>query len=357
MLESKLTTLPPEADSILDAAMDGDLSDGLPIVPPTEQAIGRMLKFSPYPKDHVVGVMAPLMVEATLERIAICAVAAGCKPAYFPVVVAAVEAMLEPEFNLLAIQTTTELASPLLIVNGPIAERIHIQSTSGCLGPGFRANATIGRAVRLVAMCIGGAVPGETDMATFGHGGKFSACMAEAESLSPWEPFHVERGYAKDISAVTVVGADAPVNVNDFVSSSAESVARMIGETMSYPGSNNAQGGGEVLVVMSSVHAEVFQESGLGKRDVKKALFQKARISMDRFSVEIADRIRDKRKHVYGEKMPDSVPVVDDPKDILIAVAGGPGSHTLFFPTYGVTKAVTKVISEPAKGGSHETMS
>jgi hypothetical protein len=100
----------------------------------------------------------------------------------------------------------------------------------------------------------------------------------------------------------------------------------------------------------------VFRAKGWGKQEVKEALLKKARLSMDRFSEEVANRTRDKRKHIYGEKMPDSVPVVDDPKDILIVVAGGPGSHTLFFPTYGVTKAVTKIISEPAKGGSHETM-
>ena len=356
MLEKILTTLPPGTESLLDAAMDGEMGDGLPIIPPTRHAVDCMLKYSPYPADRELGLMAPLMVEATVERIAICAVAAGCKPTYFPVVVAAVEAILEPDFNLLAIQTTTELASPLLIVNGPIAERLHIQSTSGCLGPGFRANATIGRAVRLTAMRIGGAIPGETDMATFGHGGKFAACMAEAESMSPWEPLHVERGYSEGKSTVTVIGADAPVNVNDFVSNSAESVVRMIGETMSYPGSNNAQGGGEVLVVISGSHANVFRENGWRKQDVKEALFQQARLSMDRFSEEVAVRIRDKRKHLYGEKIPDPVPIVDDSADILIAVAGGPGSHTLFFPTYGVTKAVTKIISEPAKGGNHDTI-
>ncbi len=356
MLENTLTTLPHGTESLLDVAMDGELGDGLPIIPPTRRAVDQLLKYSPVPADRVLGLMAPLMVDVTVERVAICAVAAGCKPAYFPVVLAAVEAILEAEFNLLAIQTTTELASPLLIINGPIAERLQIHSRSGCLGPGFRANATIGRAVRLAAMCIGGAIPGETDMATFGHGGKFSACFAEAESISPWVPLHVERGFSKESSTVTAVGADAPVNVNDFVSDAAESIVHMIAETMSYPGSNNAQGGGEVLVVISGAHAEIFKKDGWNKQQVKAALFERARVTMDRFSEEAAMRVRDKRKHRYETEYPGPVPIVDDSDSILIAVAGGPGSHTLFIPTYGITKAVTKIISEPAKGGSHDTI-
>ncbi len=195
MLETSLMDLPPVVEGQIEALMEGELGDGFPLIPPTRPAVDRTINASGRRADDVIGIMAPLMLEVSVEDAAICTVAAGCKPEYFAVVVAALEAMMDPEFNLLAIQATTELASTLLIVNGSIGDRLEIQSGSGCLGPGYRANATIGRAVRLAGMCIGGAVPGETDMATFGHAGKFTSCFAEAEADSPWEPFHVGRGF------------------------------------------------------------------------------------------------------------------------------------------------------------------
>ncbi len=347
MLENALVSLPSVIEAQIESVMEGELADGLPLVPPSREAVERMIAASGRTPGEVLGMMAPLMREATVEDAAICAVAAGCRQQYFPVVLAALEAMMEPDFNLLAVQATTELASTLLIVNGPIAQRLGIESGSGCLGPGFRANATIGRAVRLAGMHIGGAIPGETDMATFGHAGKFTACFAEAEGESPWEPLHAGRGFSKEKSAVTVIGADAPVNVNDFASASTDSVLRMIAGTMAYPGSNNAQGGGEVLVVISPGHVELFKKEGMTKRQVQEALFERARIPLVRFSGEVAGRVRSKRVGRYGDNVPDSVPVADSPECILIAVAGGPGSHTLFFPTYGETRAVTRVIGQP----------
>lgn len=336
--------LPASAEARIERLMTGMLADGLPLVPPSEAAVARMLAAAGRTAPAVLGEMAPLLQELRTEDAAICAVAAGCEPACFPVVLAALEAVLDPAFNLLAIQATTELASPLILVNGPIAQRLGLQSGSGCLGPGFRANATIGRTLRLACMHIGGALPGETDMATFGHGGKFSACFAEAEAEMPWEPLHVARGLPAGQSAVTVIGADPPVNVNDFGSTSPAGLVQMIGETMAYPGSNNAQGGGEVLVVLSPAHAGVFARAGMSKRDVQAALYQRARVPLARFSDEVMLRVRHKRAPQYGDDLPDPLPVVDAPDSILIAVAGGPGAHTIFFPTYGETRAVTRLV-------------
>ncbi len=330
--------LPPDAAAAIEAAMEEEPGDGLPIVPPTREAVDAMLAAVRKGAGDVLGVMPPAMEEVTVEEAAVCAVAAGCKPACFPVVLAALEAVMEPAFNFLAIQATTELASPLVIVHGPIAARLGVHAGSGCLGPGFRANATIGRAVRLASVRLGMATPGETDMATFGHGGKFSACFAEA--ACSWKPIHTTRGFHAEESAVTVVGADAPVNVNDFASGNAAGVLRMIAGTMSYPGSNNAQGGGEVLVVLSPQHLALLASDGMGRADVQQALFQQARTPLDAFSPEVAERVRAKRPGA-----PESaVPVADGPESILLAVAGGPGSHTLFFPTYGATRAVTKPV-------------
>ncbi len=339
-----LSELSPGAEAALEAAMENGPGDGLPLIPPTRRAVDAMLASVQEGSGHVLGMMAPGMVDVTVEDAAVCAVLTGCKPSYFPVVLAALEAVMEPEFNFLAIQATTELASPLVIVHGPIAERLGVHSGSGCLGPGFRANATIGRAVRLAAVRLGMAVPGETDMATFGHGGKFSACFAEA--ASGWEPLHATRGFRAEQSAVTVVAADAPVNVNDYASGSAESVLRMITATMAYPGSNNAQGGGEVLVVISPQHLGLLESGGMSREDARRALFEGARVPLTSFSPEIAERVRGRRPGLFEDAEPDAVPVADGPESILISVAGGPGSHTLFFPTYGETRAVTKAIRD-----------
>ena len=267
-----MSELSPGAQATLEAMMEDGPGDGLPLIPPTRRAVDATLSTVQEGSGHVLGIMAPAMEEVTVEEAAVCAVAAGCKPAYFPVVLAALEAVMEPEFNFLAIQATTELASPLVIIHGPIAERLGVHSGSGCIGPGFRANATIGRAVRLAAVRLGMAAPGETDMATFGHGGKYAACFAEA--ACGWEPLHATRGFRAEQSAVTVVAADAPVNVNDYASGSAESVLRMIAGTMAYPGSNNAQGGGEVLLVISPQHLGLLASGGMGREDVQQALFE-----------------------------------------------------------------------------------
>ena len=339
-----LSELSPGAQAALEAALEDGPGDGLPLIPPTQRAVDAMLASVQEGSGNVLGIMAPAMVEVTVGEAAVCAVVAGCKPAYFPVVLAALEAVMEPEFNFLAIQATTELASPLVIVHGPVAERIGVHSGSGCLGPGFRANATIGRAVRLAAVRLGMAVPGETDMATFGHGGKYAACFAEA--ACGWEPLHAARGFRAEQSAVTVVGADAPVNVNDYASGSAESVLRMIAGTMAYPGSNNAQGGGEVLLVISPQHLGLLASGGVDRADAQRALFDLARVPMKSFSPEIAERVRGRRPGLFADAEPDAVPVADGPESILLAVAGGPGSHTLFFPTYGETRAVTKPVRE-----------
>ena len=344
MPEALLSELPPGAEAALEAAMETGPGDGLPLIPPTRRAVDAMLASAQEGPTHVLGMMAPGMVDVTVEAAAVCAVAAGCKPSYFPVVLAALEAVMAPEFNFLAIQATTELASPLVIVHGPIAERLGVHSGSGCLGPGFRANATIGRAVRLAAVRLGMAVPGETDMATFGHGGKFSACFTEA--ACGWEPLHAARGFRAEQSAVTVVGADAPVNVNDYASGSAESVLRMITATMSYPGSNNAQGGGEVLLVISPQHLGLLESGGMSREDAQRALFEGARVPLTSFSPEIAERVRGRRPGLFEDSSPDAVPVADGPESILLTVAGGPGSHTLFFPTYGETRAVTKAVRD-----------
>ena len=176
-------------------------TDGLPVIPPTEPAVRAMLDAANMKPDEMIDVVPPEGGPATAEKVAINAVMAGCLPEYFPVVVAAMRAITAPKFNLLGIQTTTNPVSPVLIINGPIRKALGVNSGRGCLGPGWRANATIGRAIRLCLLNIGGGSPGDVDKAIHGMPGKFTFCFGEAEEESPWDPLHVENGFSRASSS------------------------------------------------------------------------------------------------------------------------------------------------------------
>ncbi|MER3419161.1 MAG: hypothetical protein C4290_00950 [Chloroflexota bacterium] len=183
--------------------------------------------------------LPPRQGEATVERIAINAVMAGCRPEYLPVVIAAVEAMADPDFNLDGVQATTHPVAPLVIVNGPAARELGINCGYNCYGQGTRANATIGRAIRLILMNIGGGLPGTGDRSTQGSPAKYSYCVAENEDANPWEPLHVERGYSRDTSTVTVIGCEGPHNIQEHYSNTGEGILLTITGAMGQAGSNN----------------------------------------------------------------------------------------------------------------------
>jgi hypothetical protein len=187
-------------------------TDGLPIVPPTLARVDEMLDQGPLDRRAVLGEMEPLGGVASVERIAANAVMAGCQPEHFPVVLAAVQAILDPEFNLRGVQTTDENVAPLLIVNGPAARRLGVNAGWGALGPGWTANAAIGRAVRLVMNNLGGGWPGAVSFAGLGQPGRYTLCLAERED-TPWPPLHVELGYRPEQSTVTVMRAETVINV------------------------------------------------------------------------------------------------------------------------------------------------
>ena len=189
-------------------------TDGLPVVIPTPERVERMVLASGQTGDMSLGVMGPALGIATMEKVAVAAVMAGCTADHMPLVVAAVQAVVDPEFDLTEMQATTHCTAPLIIVNGPARESCGgVASGFGALGPGHRANASIGRALRLCMINIGGARPGSSDMALLGHPGKFTYCLAEDEENSPFPPLHVSRGFAPDDSVVTVIGAEAPPSV------------------------------------------------------------------------------------------------------------------------------------------------
>ena len=199
---------PGDFDAINRLYRERRWSDGLPVVPPTRERVARMLAHTKRARDEIVADIAPGYGAATVEHIAVNAVLAGCDPEYLPVVIAAVEAVAAPEFNLQGIQATTNPVAIWIIINGPVVQRLQVNAAFNCLGEGAWANATIGRALRLILRNIGGALPGEMDRATHGQPGKYTFCCAENEAANPWAPLHVERGFAAECSTVTAVGAE-----------------------------------------------------------------------------------------------------------------------------------------------------
>ena len=215
-------TVPDDFNAFNDECEQRGWSDGLPLVPPTVARVEAMLAATKRDRNEIVAHIAPGFGAATVERIAINAVMAGCRPEYLPVLLAAVEAVADEKFNLQGIQATTNPAAPWIIVNGPLAATLGVNAGLNCLGQGNRANATLGRALRLVLQNIGGALPGQMDRATHGQPGKYTFCCAENEAASPWQPLHVERGFNADENVVTVVGAAGTLNMNSHSKDAAD---------------------------------------------------------------------------------------------------------------------------------------
>ena len=208
-------------------------TDGLPAVPPARDKVEQFVGYTGRSPDDLIAELPPQGGRATIERIAVNAVMAGCLPEHMPVVIAAIEALSDDRFNLRGVQCSTGIHSPLLIVNGPLAQTLNINSSYNCFGQGWRANATIGRAVKLILVNLGGAIPGETNKATFGHPGGYTYCIAENQEASPWDPFHVDKGFAPGDSTVTVFAAEAPHNImyhavpRDFLTVLADSMCTL----------------------------------------------------------------------------------------------------------------------------------
>jgi hypothetical protein len=321
-------------------------SDGLPVVPPTASRVERMLEYCDRPWDEPVAKVAPRYGEATPLRLAANAVMAGCRPEYFPLLALAIEAMCEEPFNLYGVQATTHLCAPLVIVNGPVAKELDINSGHNAFGPGWQANATIGRAIRLALVNIGGAIPALGDMSTFGAPSKYSYLAAENEEASPWEPLHVERGLPREASAVTVIGAECPHNVNDHESITAEGILTTIAGTMLDAGGNDVYYEAQPLVVMGPEHAKTVADGGFSKADARRFLHSHAHLPLGRFSKEnIERRLRVTWKDKYANAAMDApVHMVQRPEDILIAVIGGAGKHSAVIQTFGATRAVTRAL-------------
>jgi hypothetical protein len=325
-------------------AMERGWGDGLPLVPPTRERVAAMLTSIDRSHDETVAAVAPAYGVATVEKIAINAVMAGCLPEHLPVVIAAVEACAAPEFNLYGIQATTNPAAPLVLVNGPIRGRLGFNSGGNALGQGNRANATVGRALRLVLINIGGGRPGQLDFATLGFPGKYTFCCAENEEANPWQPHHVTEGLPKEQSSVTVFGIQALHNIVGIgIQGKGREALRMIGMGMAAVGTNNMTFGGQALVLLCPEHAASINNEGFSKSDAAHFLYEHSRISF-------RDLPEGSRQVVLGRRatwLNDSaVTVADSPQDVQLVVVGGVGDHSVFAPSFGTTRSVTKPIQD-----------
>lgn len=319
-------------------------TDGLPIALPTERKVGGLLAACRLPRDQAVGVIPPRMGLATAEKIAVNAAMAGCEPRHFPVVLAAVKAVCRAEFNLLPMQATTNPVAPLIIVNGPIAGQLQINAGANALGQGWKSNATIGRALRFVLLNIGGGVPGKLDHACHGQPGKYTFCVAENESQSPWQPFHADRGYGRKESTVSVIGATGTQDVIHYARTSAEHILDTLVRAIPREGMKNLYSGGEPLVIFGPEQAAVLGREGLTKRDVKTVFFERTKIPLDTLNPETIALVKGRRARWFKNGDPGTLPIADSIDHVQIIVAGGAGNHSVFVPTWGDTVCVTERV-------------
>lgn len=331
--------LEDDAEVVFQEFLRREWCDGLPVIPPTEARVEAML--SGRPPGRSLGAMPPLWREATLEVLAVNAVMAGCRSEDFPVVQAAVEAMLDPAFNLYGVQATTHPVAPLVIVNGPYGREIGLNAGSGCFGPGARANATIGRALRLILLNVGGGWPGRHDMATQGSPAKYSYCVAEREEESPWPPLA-----AGDV--VTVYAGESPHNVNDHVSTTAAGVLANVADTAVSLGSNVGWyfSQSQLLVVLGPEHARTVAGDGLGRADVQRFVFENSRLPLRALKLGGMWGIQDWPPWMMAVRDDDAMlPQVPSPDDVLVMVAGGPGKHSSVVPNCCFSRAVSRPIA------------
>ena len=353
------TTLPESGDTTTvqwDSALEAiercyelGWTDGLPVVPPTEQRVKEFIERSGRPSDEVVGELPERRREITVDKVAANAVMAGCLPEYMPVVLAATEAMLEPIFNLVGPSSSMGGSAILSIVNGPIAQELNINSRNNLFGPGNRANATIGRAVRLILMNACAAIPGVFDRSVIGHPGKYTYCIAEADTETHWTPLHVERGFSPAESTVTVFAGESPRQIRavghpEPIMMAIADVASSLGSNMSTSGSVGDTGigvrQGQIVVTIAG-NSNLWKD--WTKSQIKEYLFNRTQRSVA--DLKAAMVLKGDLEPNDGQIM---IPLIPEPDDILLIFAGGEESNmSSVIPSWGPkvgSTAVTKLI-------------
>ena len=306
-----------DSEDELEACYARGWSDGLPLVPPTRERVLRMLQGTARAPDEIIGRVPPDLAPCTVEKVAINAVMAGCRPEYLPVVLAAVEAALVDEFGMHGVLCTTMFCSPVIVVNGPLARSIGMNSGTNALGQGNRANATIGRALQLVVRNVGGGRPGEVDRSTLGTPGKYTFCFAEAESPD-WAPLSVERGFPQEASTVTLFAGEGVQGIVDQKSRTPESVARSFAACMRVVDHPKLAMAGDALLIVSPEHRRVFVEAGWSKARLLEELVALLQLSGDELVAGAGGIAEGLSPSVAGTRVPKF-----RPGGILIVQAGG----------------------------------
>lgn len=341
-----------EPGLFLEATLDRfdalDIGDGLPVVPPTHRRLESMLAHSPVAPDAtVVDGVGPAGATIRGRDVAMAAVMAGCKPRHLPVVAAAVEAMTAPEYNFLQSVTTSNPAGNLVVVSGPLAGDVGLHGGQGCMGPGFRANATIGRALNLLCVNVGRAVPGKADLDCLASPAEFTYCFREDSALTPWTTINEDR-FDAATTTVYVLKAEAPTNVLEFLADSAAGVAESLVDAASHLGANNAYIPGPLVVVLVPDHARIIAADGWSKADLKRYVHEHARWPRARLHGRGIEPVRPP-----GVDDLDPVPVTRSPDDVEVVVAGGPGGQSAVIRPWamhseGVVRPVRGPDGEPA---------
>lgn len=325
--------LPPDPEDLMEYLGARKAYDGLPVIPPTPDRVKRMLEYSLRGPDEEIVKVTPRRGILTPRRLAACAVMAGCKPEYFPILETAFAAMAAPNFNLGGMTTTTGEAWPSIIVSGPYAQKIGMESGFGLFGPGNRANVTIGRTITLVLFAIGGAFPGFGSYATFGNMTRRGLAFAE-DLDTPWTPYHVEMGYPND-TTVTVVATINPSLMVDETDS-AENILYLTAKHVAMPGTRGDYNPGPVCIIFNPSHRQRLAKAGYTKADIKQYLYENARQPYRLMSI-MGTQPGRKRwpKWVYGNPYDGMVPFLRSPEDAIILSGGGPvAAHTAILYTW-----------------------
>ena len=327
-----------DPEALIELYADRGWGDGLPLVPPTPERVEAMLVGGADP-DEVVAVLPPRLGEATRRVLAVNAVLAGCPVGMLPLLTTAVRAIADPAFNLRGVNATTHPVAPLVIVHGDVVDRLGFNAEYGTFGPGNRANASLGRALRLVLLHVAGARPGDGDASTQGQPSKYSYCIAENLAGCPWESYPRSRGVSA-ASALTVLAGENPHNVHDMESETPGPILEKYASVLATLGNNNAPVSyAEFFVVVGPEHAAHFAAAGWTREDVQSFLFEKVRLPAARLREAFA--VTQRRPWLHALRDDDPMPLTDHPDKFRVLVSGGPGKHSCVIPSWGMTASVT----------------
>jgi hypothetical protein len=343
-------TVAGQAADLVEWYFEQGWTDGLPVVLPTREKVDAVVQVLGGFAELVEARVPPRWGSLTCEVLAVNIVMAGCRPEYAPIVRAAMLAFCDPAFNLNGVQATTHVAAPLIVVNGPIRNQVGMNAGYNVFGSGNRANATIGRAIRLILLNVGGGTPGDLDKSTLGHPGKYTFCIAENEEASPFAPYHVDRGYAPEVSTVFAIAAEAPHSVTNHVADDPQGILDSICSAMSTIAHNNAVSSGSCAVVLGPEHARTIAAHGWKRDDVRNYLWVNTTNTFGDIS------FHGRYGKIYNRSLPKwyrreedaRIPIVPSSSDIHLFVAGGEaGRFSAFLPGWGrMTSPVLRPIDD-----------